>query len=132
MSDGRKYSGLRPLICFDEKCDCIQNTITGEWKLGKSFVCWGAIELVDLTIHGENHPNDISHCVYTPGKGLIRYYENRGDQEIALRMAGRLLRKLGYKQLNLKWLFGEEKDNMFVSPEMMLHFDIEDKKEKEW
>lgn len=118
----REFSTTPPAPCFDEKCDCIQHTMMGEWNTGKSFMCWGKIELMDVTMHGENHPNDLSHCVYTPGKGLIRYYENMADQQILLRMIPRLLRLLGQTHFNIKWMFSEPVENIDVDDTHIISF----------
>jgi hypothetical protein len=101
-------SYLRPKICFDPKCRPLEvSTNLHDWHPGKSFDCWGAIDPHRFTGDGHEHNNDISHCIYTPAKGIVRFFENLGDQQLQLRSLATLLCKLGEDKINLTWIFRE-------------------------
>lgn len=96
----------KPTICLDDKCVLLTHTQDKEsWESGHSFECWGKIEPHRVTGDGFTHVNDISHCVCTPGKGIIRFYENLDDQLIFLKKMIRVSALMGLGKINLNWLF---------------------------
>ena len=80
----------RPTICFDKDCEIIITDFTeASFDQGFSFVCYGKMKKKHLFIERETkHENDISRCVYTPLKGMIRFFECFEDlcSDIALQI----------------------------------------------
>jgi len=72
---------LRPPFCYDKDCHLIYTSYDPEnFKRGFSFFCFGKLKKPHLFIeHEAKHLNDISHCYYTPLKGMIRFFVNIGD-----------------------------------------------------
>lgn len=116
-----------PTICIDKKCECLLNQQDRlMWDNGHSFNCWGRIDPHRFTGDGFTHNNDLSHCIYTPGKGMMRFYENTDDQYLAIRDLIALLPRIGVEKLNLGWLFrGEIQEELRIKlqDDMIIHFE---------
>jgi len=71
----------RPKICPDKSCEVMFNDyLARNFKRGASFHCWGKMSKQIEFISGKTeHLNEYSHCVYTPLKGLIRFFVNADD-----------------------------------------------------
>ena len=72
---------LRPRFCYDKSCKLIYSTYDEEsFNEGFSFFCFG--KLKEKNVFKEKqivHENTISHCYYTPLKGMIRFFMNEDD-----------------------------------------------------
>jgi len=71
----------RPKFCYDWNCKVLLSTFDEkEFDQGLSFFCFGKMEKERTFIDkGTIHRNDISHCYYTPLKGMIRFFMNIDD-----------------------------------------------------
>ena len=71
----------RPKFCYDESCEILLSTFDEKsYHDGVSFFCFG--KLKERRVFKEKdtvHENDISHCYYTPLKGMIRFFMNVED-----------------------------------------------------
>jgi len=71
----------RPKLCPDPSCEILFTDYQfKQFKQGASFHCWGRMREQIRWISGKTeHLNEYSHCVYTPLKGLIRFFLNADD-----------------------------------------------------
>lgn len=71
----------RPIFCYDKNCKVIYSTFQQEhFDEGYSFFCYGKLKKPHLFIEREaKHFNQLSHCYYTPLKGMIRFFVTIGD-----------------------------------------------------
>ncbi len=71
----------RPIFCYDWSCKVLLSTFDEEdFDKGLSFFCFGKLEKTHFFTEKETtHTNDISHCYYTPLKGMIRFFMNTDD-----------------------------------------------------
>ena len=114
----------KPRCCPDQYCELYFATFHDEEDPGDSFDCYGKIEPQTFSLYGNVHTNDISHCTYTPLKGMIRYFENKDDQDLMIGRMFRLLAMLGVEAFNMKWYFSKannlpEVDSMEVKGEVV-------------
>jgi len=67
---------MRPSTCLDGTCVVLFSTFNADWvDKGGSFSCWGRMDEPRVTPYREvEHRNTHSHCVYTPLKGVIRFF----------------------------------------------------------
>jgi ribosomal protein L37E len=72
---------VRPRFCYDQGCNVIYSTWNEDnFAKGFSFFCFGKLKEVHTFREREIlHENDLSHCYYTPLKGMIRFFCNTGD-----------------------------------------------------
>ena len=84
----------RPPLCPCSKtCTPLVNALAlddrmtaGDLNEGYSGDCIGKMaEGITYIVGGQEHPNDLNHCIFTPLKGIVRFMINQGDIE-ALRM----------------------------------------------
>jgi len=78
---GEERGFQRPHICVDDSCFMLWSRYTKElWDKGTSFTCCGRLTTVQEFKHKETvHSNTHSYCIYTPLKGLIRFFINHED-----------------------------------------------------
>ena len=71
----------RPKFCFDQTCEIIYSTFNEEQYIeGFSFFCFGKLKQTHIFKEKEVvHDNNLSHCYYTPLKGMIRFFVNQED-----------------------------------------------------
>jgi hypothetical protein len=71
----------RPHLCFDKDCKIIFNSYNKEYvEKGYSYFCFGKLKEPHKFTEKECvHVNDYCHCVYTPLKGVLRFFINEGD-----------------------------------------------------
>lgn len=71
----------RPPFCYDKNCKVLLSTYDDEiFNKGFSFFCFGKLKKAHIFKDKETtHWNDISHCYYTPLKGMIRFFMNTDD-----------------------------------------------------
>jgi len=71
----------RPIFCYDKICEVIYSTFQQEhFDDGYSFFCYGKLKKPHLFIEKKaKHLNQLSHCYYTPLKGMIRFFVTIGD-----------------------------------------------------
>lgn len=83
----------RPWCCPEPSCAPLHNDqVESAPTPGISFICFGVMEReVVFTYDGETHANDLSHCDYTPLKGMIRWQENRSDWRYVIEQYNRAL-----------------------------------------
>lgn len=76
-----KSKQMRPPFCFDWSCRILVSTFDDDsFDKGHSFFCFGKLEKKQVFVDKETtHENDISHCYYTPLKGMIRFFMNTED-----------------------------------------------------
>ena len=86
----------RPWCCPEPRCQPVYNhQVTTDPTPGDSFICFGMLgRTVEFSYDGAAHANDLSHCDYTPLKGIIRWQENRDDWLAVVRSFRVALRKL--------------------------------------
>lgn len=74
-------SDNRPKFCFDKNCKVLLSTYSkGCFDKGESFFCFGKLKGCHQFKEKKTyHVNDISHCYYTPLKGMIRFFMNTDD-----------------------------------------------------
>lgn len=72
---------IKAPFCYDKDCKVIYTTYNAEnFKKGYSFFCYGKLKTPHTFIERQaKHVNDISHCYYTPLKGMIRFFVCIGD-----------------------------------------------------
>lgn len=74
----------RPWCCPEPRCEPVHQ-LSESFDLaiptpGMSFSCFGRMgEEIRFTYDGEEHPNDLRSCHYTPLKGVVMWQENPGD-----------------------------------------------------
>jgi hypothetical protein len=73
----------RPKFCYDKSCKVVYSSYNLEdFDKGYSFFCFGKLKRGHL-FHEEGreaiHENNLSHCYYTPLKGMIRFFVNEQD-----------------------------------------------------
>lgn len=71
----------RPRLCFDKNCSVLLSTFEEEsFDEGVSFFCFGKLKEVHIFKEKQTvHENDLSHCYYTPLKGMLRFFMNVED-----------------------------------------------------
>jgi len=71
----------RPPFCYDKECKVIYSSYNDkDFDEGFSFFCFGKLREVHIFKEKETeHINDLSHCYYTPLKGMIRFFVNAED-----------------------------------------------------
>ena len=71
----------RPKFCFDESCNLLLSTFDEKsFNEGVSFFCFGKLKVKKVFEEKDMvHVNPISHCYYTPLKGMIRFFMNEDD-----------------------------------------------------
>ncbi len=111
----------KPRCCPDEGCEILFCSRHDDTDVGDSFDCYGRIPEVTFSWNGNEHKNDISHCTYTPLKGIIRYLENKDDQTLIIARLFRLLAMLGDRSFNLHWYFSKAQNLGNIS-----HFKVVD------
>ena len=86
----------RPKFCLDELCEILVSSYSeGDLAEGYSFECFG--KLKEENIFKEKdiiHKNNISHCRYTPLKGMLRFFENINDIQGQIQVQLRVMEKL--------------------------------------
>lgn len=88
---------LRPPFCFDKTCQVLLSTYNEEdFDKGYSFFCFGKLKEGRTFKDKEAvHWNDISHCYYTPLKGMLRFFMNKddlwGEAQAKLRVLNKLI-----------------------------------------
>ena len=77
----RKDKAKRPRLCPELECTPLRNMIDEDYLLrGGSGDCVGILkEPVVFTYKGTVHDNNMSHCIFTPLKGMIRFQVNSQD-----------------------------------------------------
>lgn len=87
----------RPWCCPEPRCTpMLLHNYYKPIRPGASFTCFGRMEQpVEFTYDGEEHVNDLSHCDYTPLKGIIRWQECKDDWVALTKMFARAIEKLG-------------------------------------
>lgn len=91
-------SDNRPKFCYDKNCKVLLSTYSKEcFDNGESFFCFG--KLKDWHEFKEKktfHANDISHCYYTPLKGMLRFFMNTddlwGEAQAKIRVLNKLIK----------------------------------------
>ena len=75
------YKINRPPFCYDKECEVIYSTYKDEdFDKGFSFFCFGKLKEAHIFKEKKvEHVNDLSHCYYTPLKGMIRFFVNTED-----------------------------------------------------
>jgi len=70
----------RPHWCFGD-CEPIFSRYSREnFDKGASCFCYGQMTTEHIfTAKATEHINDLSHCLYTPLKGIIRFFLNEND-----------------------------------------------------
>uniref|UniRef100_A0A6M3MBQ7 Uncharacterized protein n=1 Tax=viral metagenome TaxID=1070528 RepID=A0A6M3MBQ7_9ZZZZ len=70
-----------PKYCFDENCRIMWVNYSEEHhKKGWSYFCFGKLNSPHRFVEKEcEHINDYCYCVYTPLKGALRFFINKGD-----------------------------------------------------
>jgi len=75
----------RPWCCLEHRCKCLFKIPSDNSPVltpGKSILCAGMMkEAVEFEYDKEKHKNDLSLCIYTPLKGMIRFQTNESDWE---------------------------------------------------
>lgn len=93
---------FRPWCCPDPHCTPLYhyNVYVDSPQPGESFSCFGIMERpIEFTYDGKKHKNDLSHCDYTPLKGVIKWQENEDDWFALERMFAKARQKLrAYKE----------------------------------
>ena len=87
----------RPWCCPEPRCAPLltHNLYANPTLPGESWVCFGRMaEPIEFIYDGKKHANDLSHCDYTPLKGVIRWQENEDDWRALAKMFSRALEKL--------------------------------------
>ena len=83
MIDTKKITErrLRPRFCYDNSCKLIYSTYEEKcFEEGCSFFCFGIMKKENVFKEKKTvHKNPISHCYYTPLKGMIRFFMNEDD-----------------------------------------------------
>jgi hypothetical protein len=81
----------RPDTCIDKQCGFIYSSFDkdrNDIEKGFSYFCYGKLPGnhigADFKHIDAQHDNDISHCIYTPLKGIIRFFVNKDDLWIEL------------------------------------------------
>lgn len=80
-----KRSGMnrkeRPPFCFDKSCQLLLSVYNKKsFDEGYSFFCFGKLAKTHVFKEREVlHENNISHCYYTPLKGMLRFFMNEDD-----------------------------------------------------
>jgi len=75
----------RPYNCPEHNCCPIFQAKDSNWdistpKSGESFFCFGRMEKPTVFLYnGVEHKNNLSTCICTPLKGVIRFQENKND-----------------------------------------------------
>ena len=88
----------RPKFCYDKDCKVILSTYEKEsFDEGLSFFCFGKLKEPHKFKEKETvHENNISHCYYTPLKGMIRYFMNTddlwGEAQAKIRVLNKLIK----------------------------------------
>lgn len=74
-------SNNRPKFCFDWSCSVLLSTFDEKsFDEGVSFFCFGKLKVRKVFKEKDMvHVNPISHCYYTPLKGMIRFFMNEDD-----------------------------------------------------
>lgn len=72
---------MRPHLCPDTNCKILHCTYDRKrFDEGASFICYGKILKPHIFLaRTTEHVNEYSNCIYTPLKGLIRFFINRDD-----------------------------------------------------
>lgn len=72
---------IRPIWCWDKSCKLIYTSFNLEnFNKGYSCFCFGKLKKSHLFIEKEaKHKNELSHCYYTPLKGVVRFFVTIGD-----------------------------------------------------
>jgi len=78
---GEERGFNRPHICLDESCFMLWTAYRREYfDEGGSFECWGRLtETHEFQHKKTTHRNTHSHCIFTPLKGMIRFFLNDED-----------------------------------------------------
>lgn len=92
MSEGRKS---RPPLCpCAATCTPVFNGLafddrikTGDLNEGYSGDCIGKSVALRYVVGGQEHVNDMNHCIFTPLKGVLRFQINLDDVGCMLHMA---------------------------------------------
>ncbi len=105
-------SDNRPKFCFDENCKVLLSTYDkDDFDKGISFFCFGKLKASHKFKEKETvHENNISHCYYTPLKGMIRFFMNTDDLWGEIQAKIRVLNKL----LKFKCQVCGEKSNKVI------------------
>jgi uncharacterized protein YwqG len=71
----------RPPFCFDKSCQLLLSVYDKKsFDEGYSFFCFGKLAKTQVFKEREIlHENNISHCYYTPLKGMLRFFMNEDD-----------------------------------------------------
>lgn len=92
----------RPPLCpCPQSCRPLYNALaddprlkTGDLNEGYSGDCIGKADESVYVVGGQQHTNDMNHCVFTPLKGVIRFQVNREDVYGMMHMAQAVLHDL--------------------------------------
>jgi len=76
-----KGGEVRPPFCLDGSCQHLLSTYDEKsFEEGYSFFCFGKLKKAHVFKEKEAlHENNLSHCYYTPLKGMIRFFMNEDD-----------------------------------------------------
>ena len=76
-----KMTENRPCLCFDKTCKILYNVYDEEYhNKGYSYFCFGKLKEPHVFMEKEcKHINEYCYCVYTPLKGVLRFYINEND-----------------------------------------------------
>lgn len=73
---GEERGFTRPHLCLDQSCFMLFTSYRREgFDEGLSFECWGRLAETHEFQHKETtHRNTHGHCIFTPLKGMIRFF----------------------------------------------------------
>ena len=71
----------RPIYCFDKTCKMLFKIYDEDaHNDGYSYFCFGKLKEPHVFTEKQcRHVNDYCYCVYTPLKGALRFFINKGD-----------------------------------------------------
>ena len=75
-------------LAFDER------VISGDLNEGYSGDCIGQSEPLTYVVGGQEHVNDLNHCIITPLKGVLRFQVCKEDIEGMLQMSQAVLAEI--------------------------------------
>src|SRR3990167_2362208 len=92
----------RPRLCpCFRTCEPIWNGLAGDDRIiegdlseGYSGDCIGQSEPTSYIVGGQEHRNELNHCIFTPLKGIIRYQICLLDVEAMMQMCQAVLAQL--------------------------------------
>lgn len=79
-------------LAFDDRLK------TGDLNEGYSGDCIGQSIPLTYIVGGQEHVNDMNHCIFTPLKGVLRFQINKDDVSAMLHMCNSVLAELEPRQ----------------------------------